>query len=87
MPVQGMAACQLNSKFTIVLSNRERVVQVKMCKPTAKITELCNLVVPRTDHSIVHAANNKILVIGGQCVRTHALLDSIEVYDIILKIW
>ena len=51
------------------------------------MTELCNLIAPRTDHCLVHAQNNKILAIGGQCSKTHSLLDSIEIYDMNFKIW
>jgi len=82
-----MSVCQLNNKFTLILQNKEKVIQVKICKPVAKTQELCNILVSRTDASLVHASNNKLLAIGGQCTKTRAILDSIEVYDLILKIW
>jgi hypothetical protein len=64
----------------VLLSSKEKVVSVKILKPKIKVSTLPSLNIPRTQHTIVQAADAQILVIGGVSHPEKIPLQNIEIY-------
>lgn len=63
----------------MLLSSREKVISVKILKSLIKTINLPNLIIPRTENSIVQAADGQIFVFGGLSYPDKMTLHTIEI--------